>query len=91
MRNRISALRNRHRDTLRQIFTRPVPTDLKWQRIEALIVALGGEVREAQGARVRFLLNGSLARFHRPHPSPDADKGVIVAVKEWLEDTGVEP
>ncbi len=91
MRNRIAALRKRHRDTLRQIFTRPVPTDLKWQRIETLIVAPGGEVREAQGSRVRFLLNGSLAHFHRPHPSPETDKGAVVAVKEWLEDTGVEP
>lgn len=42
MKNRIAALRKRHRDTLRQIFTRPVPTDLKWQRVEALIIALGG-------------------------------------------------
>jgi len=91
MKNRIAALRKRHRDTLRQIFSRPVPTDLKWQRVEALIIALGGEVHQAQGFRVRFLLNGSLARFHRPHPSPDTDKGAVLAVKEWLEDTGVEP
>lgn len=36
-----------------------------------LILALGGEVSNRNGSRVRFLLKGGIARFHRPHPSPE--------------------
>jgi hypothetical protein len=33
-----------------------------------------------------------LARvFHRPHPSPDTDKGAVAAIRKWLEENGVKP
>ncbi|EFL92025.1 HicA-like addiction module [Candidatus Regiella insecticola LSR1] len=64
---------------------KPPPSNIKWADIESLIVALGGEVKQSSGSRVRFLLNGSIARFHRPHPSSDTDKGALVSLREWLE------
>ncbi|MCT4713160.1 type II toxin-antitoxin system HicA family toxin [Enterobacteriaceae bacterium H11S18] len=84
-------LRNKHNSTLKQIFAKPTAPDVRWQEIEMLIVALGGEVSSGRGSRVRFLLNGSIAIFHRPHPSPVTDKGAVVSLREWLESIGVTP
>ena len=84
-------LRNKHQGTLKQIFSKPTSTSVKWQDVEMLILALGGEVSNGNGSRVRFVLKGSIARFHRPHPSPDTDKGAIVNLREWFESIGVTP
>jgi hypothetical protein len=29
--------------------------------------------------------------FHRPHPSPNTDKGAVASIRKWLEQHGVEP
>ncbi len=84
------SVRRRHKETLRQIFKVPIVSSLKWKDVESLILAMGGEIKEGSGSRIRFLLNGSIARFHRPHPSPDTDKGAIVSLREWLESIGVD-
>lgn len=74
-------LRNKHQQTLDKVFLKPTLAGIKWQEIEMLIVALGGEISNGSGSRVRFFLNGSIARFHRPHPSPDTDKGAVVNLR----------
>jgi len=89
MDDKIAALSSRQRATLEQIYHLPPPSGLKWKSIEALIIALGGEIKQGSGSRVRFLLNGNIARFHRPHPSPDTDRGAVASLREWLESTGV--
>jgi hypothetical protein len=84
-------MRKKQQEALEKIFKTPVPSNMKWSEIESLIKALGGEVKQGDGSRVRFLLNGSIARFHRPHPSPDTDKGALVSLREWLESIGITP
>ena len=79
----------KHRRTLEAIFAQPVPSDIRWAEIEALLVALGAERSEGRGSRVRFLLNGAEAVFHRPHPRPDTDKGAVVRVRQFLESAGI--
>lgn len=91
MKKTVSDLRNKQKITLEQIFKSPTPTGIKWSDIESLIKALGGEINQGSGSRVRLRLNNSIARFHRPHPSPDTDKGAIVSLREWLESIGVQP
>lgn len=81
----------KHRRTLAAIFARPVPSDIRWEAIEALLVALGAERSDGRGSRVRFLLNGAEAVFHRPHPQPETDKGAVVRVRQFLETAGVKP
>ena len=77
--------------TLEAIFARPVPSDLRWSDIESLLVALGAERSEGRGSRVRFLLNGAEAVFHRPHPKPETNKGAVASVREFLKLAGIEP
>jgi hypothetical protein len=81
----------KHRRTLETIFARPVLTDLRWAEIETLLIARGAERCEGRGSRVRFLLAGSEAVFHRPHPQPETDKGAVLAVRRFLESAGVKP
>lgn len=83
-------LNNRNAQTLRRIFTLPVVVDLRWAEVEALILALGGEISEGSGSRVRIALNGVRAVFHRPHPSPVAKRGAVRSVREFLVNAGVE-
>ena len=56
------------------------------------------EVRERvlRGAKaltdaVRIALGPAEAVFHRSHPSPQTDKGAVVAVRRFLEIAGVKP
>lgn len=79
----------KHRRTLEAVFAQPVRANVRWTEIEALLLALGAERSEGRGSRVRFLLNGAEATFHRPHPQPDTDKGALKAVRRFLETAGV--
>ena len=80
-----------HRKTLESIFSQPVPASLEWRRIEALFVALGAETIEGSGSRVRFILNGIVATFHRPHPEKEAKPYQVRDAQTFLENAGVKP
>jgi hypothetical protein len=82
---------SRHETTLAAIFATPTRANVKWADIESLIRHLGGVVANAEGSRVNVLLNGVVGHFHRPHPSPDTDKGALKSVKRFLENAGVAP
>ena len=84
-------LNNRHRETLAQIFKNPVPASIKWAEIEALLNALGAEISEGSGSRVRISLNGVRAVFHRPHPLPTTDKGAVKSMRRFLTEGGIQP
>jgi hypothetical protein len=86
-----SSLNNRHRHTLAEIFKNPVPSSIKWSDIEALLNALGAEVSEGNGSRVRIALNGVRAVFHRPHPQPTTDRGAVKSMRRFLTEAGVKP
>lgn len=84
-------LRSRQRKTLRAIFVDPVRADVKWADIEQLLLALGADLSEGRGSRVRIHLNGVRAVFHRPHPVPDTDKGALKSLRRFLTEAGVKP
>ena len=83
-------MRKKHEKTLADIFATPTKANIVWADIEALMIALGGEVYEGSGSRVRVLLNGVVATFHRPHPEKETDKGAVVRVRTFLQDAGVK-
>lgn len=84
------AMNARHRKTLTLIYERPERSDIAWRDIEALFVALGAEVSQGSGSRVRVALDGVRAVFHRPHPERVTDKGAIKSVRRFLIQAGVE-
>ncbi len=83
-------MNKKHRKTLEAIFDTPIRSDIEWKAIEALFKALGGEISEGSGSRVRIALNGVRAVFHRPHPKKETDKGVIKSVRRHLKEAEVK-
>jgi len=77
--------------TLWQIFERPERSDIPWSKIEGLLAAVGAELSEGRGSRVRVSLNGVRAVFHRPHPERMTDKGAVKSVRRFLQEAGVTP
>ena len=73
------------------IYRVPVPANLEWRRIETLFIALGAEVIDGRGSRVRFELNGVVATFHRPHPDKEAKPYQVRDAREFLTQAGVKP
>jgi len=71
------------------VFKNPVQANIPWMDIEGLLVALGGELSEGSGSRIRVKLNGVRAVFHRPHPEKTTDKGAVNSVRRFLENAGV--
>lgn len=84
-------MKKKHQKTLELIFSRPVSGSIKWADIEALFLELGAEISEREGSRVGIRLFGDRRVFHRPHPTPDTDKGAVESIRKWLEQNGVKP
>ncbi len=84
-------MKRKHRKTLALLFSRPVSGNIPWRDIEALFVELGAEVSEREGSRIGVYLFGEIRVFHRPHPSPETDKGAVASIREWLRNNGVTP
>lgn len=68
-------MKRKHQRTLELVFSRPVSANGRWADIEALLQELGAEFEEREGSRVEVFLVGLVRVFHRPHPSPNTDKG----------------
>ena len=79
------------RGTLEAIFANPTPSNLAWRQIEGLFVALGAQIIEGRGSRVRFELNGVIASFHRPHPHKEAKPYQVRDAREFLIQAGIRP
>jgi hypothetical protein len=84
-------LNNKQRKTLELIFTNPIPSNIIWQDIENLFIALGARVSQGEGSRIRVKLNEIKAVFHEPHPQKETDKGAVKSVREFLIEAGIEP
>jgi hypothetical protein len=84
-------MKRKHQKTLEQIFSRPVSGNIKWSDIESLFQGLGAKIKEREGSRIGVVLFGEIQVFHRPHPSPDTDKGAVSSIRKWLERNGVKP
>ena len=84
-------MKQKHQKTMELIFRRPISGSIKWVDIEKMFVALGAEISEREGYRVAVFLFNEVRVFHRPHPTPDTDKGAVASIRKWLESHGVTP
>jgi hypothetical protein len=84
-------MNSKHQKTFEAIFKNPIPANILWPDIESLLAALGAELSEGAGSRVRVKLKGIRAVFHRPHPQRITDKGAVGSVRRFLENAGVHP
>lgn len=84
-------MKGAHRRTLEAIFAHPVGANIAWKDVEAMLIGLGAVVTEREGSRIAVVLFDEVRVFHRPHPSPKADKGAVSSVRKWLEQHEVKP
>lgn len=87
----VHRVNTRQRKTLEAVFGNPTPSTLTWSRIEALLVAVGCEVIEGRGSRVRFAYGTHVASFHRPHPAKEAKPYQVEDARAFLALIGVKP
>jgi hypothetical protein len=83
-------MNKKHQKTLEQIFQNPVQASIAWRDIETMLSALGAEISEGNGSRVRIALHGIRAVFHRPHPKKETDKGAVVSMRRFLKEAGIK-
>lgn len=84
-------MNKRHERILNTIFTQPISGNIKWRDVESLLKNLGAVLNERAGSRVAVHLEGRVAFFHRPHPSPDVDKGAVRDLRKFLQSVGITP
>ena len=84
-------MNTKHRKTLRAVFTKPTSPSIVFSDIEALLVALGGQVHEREVSRVKISIKGEQWRCHRPHPGKEAKRYQVEEIRELLERIGEQP
>ncbi|WP_373499559.1 type II toxin-antitoxin system HicA family toxin [Desulfococcus sp.] len=84
-------MNKKQRQTLDKIFEKPARSDIPWVHIESLFIALGADISEGRGSRVRVALHDVRAVFHRPHPEKITNKGAVKSVRRFLQEAGVKP
>lgn len=87
----IHRVNSSHRKTLTQVLTDPVNGNIEWARIESMLRAVGCKVVEGAGSSVTFEFSGRKMTLHRPHPSKEALRYRVLAVREFIARTGVKP
>lgn len=83
-------MNTKHRKTLDAIFTDPVLRNIAWNEVVGLVKALGADVIQGSGSRVRFDLNGVSLNIHSPHPQKELKRYQVKAVRDFLDNAGVE-
>jgi hypothetical protein len=83
-------MNSKHKKTMELLYRDPIQANIIWSDIEGLFAALGAEISEGSGSRVRVKLNEVRAVFHRPHPQKTTDKGAVNSVRRFLDNAGVQ-
>ena len=84
-------MNSKQRKTLGAIFSTPVSGTIAWADVENLLIAVGAELVEGKGSRVRFVKDQVIATFHRPHPGKEAKRYQVRDARTFLEQIGVRP
>lgn len=82
-------MNHKHRKTLHALFAHPEPANLAPADVEHVLVDLGAELKERNGAKFSVTLNGRTANFH--HASHSLPKDEVRALRKYLEAAGVDP
>lgn len=53
--------------------------------------ALGVEIKEGAGSRVRLRMGDVKLTVHRPHPNPELHRSAVRRIARFLNDIGVVP
>ncbi|MGB8698631.1 MAG: type II toxin-antitoxin system HicA family toxin [Thermosynechococcaceae cyanobacterium] len=83
-------MNKKQRNTYSALFAEPIRRNILWNDVVSLVFALGGQVLQGDGSRVRFDLNDVSLNIHSPHPQKELKRYQVKAVREFLLNAGVE-
>ena len=78
-------------ETLRAIFAKPTAKNIPFASIVSLLLALGCDMIEGAGSRVRFVKGNAVLLFHRPHPAKEAKPYQVKDARNFLVALGISP
>ena len=84
-------MNSKNRKTLEAIFSQPTRSNITWDDMKALLLAVGATVKEREGSRVRFIKGARGMALHRPHPGHEIRQYQVAIVKKFLESLEVKP
>lgn len=84
-------MNRKQRKTLAALFADPVRANIAWDDIISLLGALGAQISQGRGSRIRVVLHDVRATFHEPHPEKEAGKKTVATLREFLIDAGESP
>ena len=79
---------NKQRKVLEELLSLPPPTNLRWSDVVSCLKALGANVSQGSGSRIRVELNGVRNVFHEPHDN-SCGKGRAKDVRTFLQNAEV--
>ncbi|MBE9167311.1 type II toxin-antitoxin system HicA family toxin [Pleurocapsales cyanobacterium LEGE 06147] len=83
-------MNRKQRNTYDALFAEPIRRNIAWSDVVSLIKALGGEVIQKEGSRVRFDLKGISLNIHSPHPQKELKRYQVKAVRDFLINADIE-
>jgi hypothetical protein len=83
-------MNRKQRNTYDALFAEPIRRNVDWSDVVSLVKALGGEVLQGDGSRVRFDLRGISLNIHSPHPQKELKRYQVKAVRDFLINAEVE-
>lgn len=84
-------MNSKNRKIYDAIFAKPIGCNILWTEVVTLVLVLGGDVIQGDGSKVRFDLNGISLNIHSPHPQKELKRYQVKAVRDFLNNAGVEP
>ena len=84
-------MNSRHRITLQKINRQPTPADIRWQDIVSLLEAVGIELSQGSGSRVRLKTATERMVIHQPHPGPNVGKATVRDIAKFLKKLRILP
>ncbi len=76
-------LDNEQRRVLEHLSSHPLPANLKWHQVLALLEAMGDVTVESKD-RYRVTVDGRTEVFRPPHPHSDVPAEMIVKLRKFL-------
>lgn len=84
-----SQLSGTHEKTYQRVFEHPMPHNLQWREVWALLGAMpGADAVEENNGTLKVSRNGQTLILHRPRGKDMADKKELMQVRHFLERSG---
>ncbi|APS51739.1 hypothetical protein AVI51_13370 [Piscirickettsia salmonis] len=82
-------MNNKHKKTLREIYTDPIKVNIVWSDVEKMLIAAGATIEERSGSAIAIFLGDEYLGIHRPHPERTTQRYVVKKVRELLKRNGI--